>query len=44
MSNGEQTGGWQYCWNVENMGPDYVSDRATKNASIYTEDRLNETL
>jgi len=44
MFNGEQTGGCQYCWNVENMGPDYVSDRHQRNASIYTEDRLNEIL
>lgn len=44
MFNGEQCSGCQYCWNVENMGPDYVSDRHQRNASIYTEDRLNEIL
>jgi len=44
MFNGEQCGGCQYCWNVENMGGDHISDRMIRNASIYKEDRLNEIL
>jgi hypothetical protein len=40
MLNGEKCEGCQYCWNVEDMGRDYVSDRTIRSASIYTpEDR-----
>jgi organic radical activating enzyme len=44
MFNGEQCGGCQYCWNVENMGGDHISDRMIRNASIHTESRMNEIL
>lgn len=44
MFNGEQTSGCQYCWNVENMGEDYVSDRKIRNSSIYTQERMDEIL
>jgi organic radical activating enzyme len=44
MLNGEQCGGCQYCWNVENMGSDYISDRKIRNASIYKPERLQEIL
>lgn len=40
MLAGEQTSGCQYCWNIENMGPDYISDRHIRTASIYTEERV----
>jgi len=41
MLRGEQPKGCQYCWNIENMGPDYISDRKTRSSSIYNEERLN---
>ena len=40
MLNGEKPSGCQYCWNIECMGKDYISDRKERNASIYTEERF----
>ncbi len=34
--------GCQYCWNIENMGKDYISDRHIRSGSIYNDNRLNE--
>jgi hypothetical protein len=42
MLNGEKPSGCQYCWNIEALGPDYVSDRHIRTTSIYTEDRFDE--
>lgn len=42
MLNGERPSGCQYCWNIENMGPEYISDRHIRTASIYTKERLQE--
>ena len=42
MLTGVQTKGCQYCWNIENMGTSYVSDRHIKTASIYTDKRFNQ--
>ena len=42
LLEGVQTKGCQYCWNIENMGPDYISDRHIKTASIYTEERMKQ--
>ena len=39
MLNGGKPGGCQYCWNIENMGDDYVSDRKERNVTIYTPER-----
>ena len=44
MLNGEKPTGCQYCWNIESMGKDYISDRHIKTASIYNEERLTEIL
>jgi organic radical activating enzyme len=44
MLNGSQPEGCQYCWNVESMGNDYISDRKIRNSSIYTEERFNEIM
>lgn len=44
MLNGDKPSGCQYCWNVEAMGDDYISDRKIRNASIYTEERYKEIL
>lgn len=42
MLVGEKPTGCQYCWNVEALGDDYVSDRKIRNSSIYTPERLAE--
>ena len=41
MMDGEQPSGCQYCWNIECMGKDYISDRKERNASIYTKERFD---
>ena len=42
MLNGEKPSGCQYCWNIEAMGEDYVSDRKERNSTIYTPARFDE--
>ena len=42
MIKGEKPSGCNYCWKIEAMGKDFVSDRHIKTASIYTPDRLTE--
>jgi organic radical activating enzyme len=42
MLDGKQPSGCNYCWKIEAMGKDYVSDRHIKTASIYTPERLDE--
>lgn len=42
MLDGLQTPGCQYCWNIENMGKDYISDRHIKTSSIYNETRFEQ--
>lgn len=44
MLKGEKPLGCKYCWNVESLGEDYVSDRKIRNASIYTPERLDEII
>ena len=44
MLNGVQCEGCQYCWNIENMGDDYISDRHLKTTSLYTDSRLAEVV
>jgi organic radical activating enzyme len=44
MLEGVQTKGCQYCWNIENMGPDYISDRHIKTTSIFTEKRYKQVI
>lgn len=43
MLEGGKPEGCQYCWNIEAMGPDYISDRHIRNGSIFTEERYNQT-
>lgn len=43
MLEGKKPEGCQYCWNIEAMGPDYISDRHIRNASIFTEERYQQT-
>jgi organic radical activating enzyme len=42
MLCGEKPDGCNYCWKIEAMGKDYVSDRHIKTTSIYNEERLAE--
>lgn len=42
MLEGKQCVGCTYCWNIENMGPGYISDRHIRSSSIYTQERLEE--
>ena len=42
MLDGEKCVGCNYCWNVEEMGEDYISDRVIRSASLYTKQRQKE--
>jgi len=42
MLEGERCVGCQYCWNVEDMGEDYISDRVIRSASLYTDERMKD--
>jgi len=42
MLDGERCVGCQYCWNVEDMGEDYISDRVIRSGSLYTPERQKE--
>jgi pyruvate-formate lyase-activating enzyme len=44
MLEGIQTKGCQYCWNIESMGKDYISDRHIKSASIFTDERFVQVI
>ena len=39
MLDGEKPSGCQYCWNVESLGEDYISDRKSKELFLY----INQT-
>ncbi len=41
MLDGGKPSGCNYCWNIESLGEDYISDRHERNASIYTPERFN---
>ena len=42
MIAGNKPVGCNYCWNIEAMGENYISDRKERNASIYTEERFEK--
>jgi len=42
MLDGKKPSGCQYCWNVENLGKDYISDRHIRSSSIHNQTRLDE--
>jgi hypothetical protein len=42
MLNGEKPSGCNYCWNIEAMGKDYISDRKERNSTIYTSERFQQ--
>ena len=44
MMEGRKPSGCQYCWNIEALGPNHISDRHERNASIYNPERLEEII
>jgi hypothetical protein len=40
MQCGKRPAGCEYCWKIEDMGPNFISDRIYK-SNIYTQDELN---
>jgi len=42
MLEGDRCVGCQYCWNVEDMGEDYISDRVIRSGSLYKKERVDE--
>ena len=42
MLVGEKPKGCQYCWNVENLGGDHISDRHIRNEALYRPEMMNE--
>ena len=42
MLNGGKPSGCQYCWNIEALGEEYVSDRKERNSTIYTPERFEQ--
>lgn len=44
MLEGERPSGCQYCWNIEDMGSDYISDRHIRTSSIFTWPRFKEII
>jgi hypothetical protein len=42
MLNGEKPSGCNYCWNIEALGDDYISDRKERNSTIYTPERFQQ--
>ena len=42
MLDGDKPSGCQYCWNIENLGENYRSDRSERNENIFTIERLDE--
>jgi len=42
MLNGDKPSGCQYCWNIESLGQDYISDRLERNSTIYTQERFDQ--
>ncbi len=42
MLVGEKPKGCQYCWNVEGLGGDHISDRHIRNAALYRPEMVNE--
>lgn len=44
MINGKKVAECEYCWNVEALSADYLSDRHTKSALSWSEPHFNEVL
>lgn len=42
MLKGGKPIGCNYCWNIEALGEDYISDRKERNSTIYTPERFQQ--
>ena len=42
LLNGEKSKSCQYCWNIEKLGKEYISDRLERNALFYSAPTINE--
>ena len=42
LLNGRRPTACQYCWNIENLDKDLISDRHIRNSSIFRQDRYDE--
>lgn len=42
MLDGNKPSGCQYCWNIEDLGKEYKSDRSDRNQNIFTTERLDQ--
>lgn len=42
MLNGGKPSGCNYCWNIEALGEEYISDRKERNSTIYTPERFSQ--
>lgn len=42
MLNGGKPSGCNYCWNIEALGENYISDRKERNSTIYTAERFEQ--
>lgn len=42
MLKGERPKGCQYCWNIEDLGKDLISDRQIRSGALYRQDRVLE--
>lgn len=44
MMDGNKPSGCQYCWNIEALGKEYISDRHERNASLYCPERIDQII
>lgn len=42
MLQGQRPSGCQYCWNIEDLGKNLISDRQIRTGSLFHQDRINE--
>lgn len=42
MLNSKRPAGCQYCWNIEDMGESFISDRHVRTESLYNQERQQE--
>lgn len=42
MLCGERPEGCQYCWNIEDLNKDLISDRQIRTGSLYSDERINQ--
>lgn len=42
MLRGQRPPGCQYCWNIEDLGKDLISDREIRTGSLYSPERVEE--